>query len=88
MSSTVDVPTIEEFTQVFAEQYLEIKRIDRSILPSDRLDNLGLDSLAMLEMIVALEAHYSTLLLNDSGVSNAVSVADLYHVLSTSIVQL
>lgn len=62
--------------------YLEIKRVRRELRPEDHLvQDLDIDSLAALELLIALEARFSVNLLNDARASNVATVAELVDVI-------
>ncbi|MFG1675343.1 phosphopantetheine-binding protein [Micromonospora sp. NPDC049282] len=66
--------------------FLEIKRIRRELRPEDHLvQDLDIDSLAALELLIALEARFSVNLLNDPRASTVATVAELVDVIRRQV---
>ncbi len=66
--------------------YLEIKRVRRELRPEDHLvQDLDIDSLAALELLIALEARFSVNLLNDRRAADVATVAELVDVICRQV---
>ena len=74
-------PTLDSFLQLFEMTYAAAKNATRSIGPADVFADLGLDSLAALEVLVVLEEHYGVVLVGEPAIVDVVTVRDLYDVI-------
>ncbi|SBT38761.1 acyl carrier protein [Micromonospora auratinigra] len=75
---TCDTGSAQEF-----QAFLDALRTggSRPVSATDRLGDLGYDSLAILEMILAVEAHYGVEILSTVALTDVQTVSDLYQVL-------
>lgn len=71
-------PTLESFMQEFEKCYASIKNNFRSIAPDDKFADLGLDSLAALELLVNLEHRFGVNLVGEPAIADAVTVRDVH----------
>jgi acyl carrier protein len=77
--------SLARFMQEFELNYAVIKNASRSIDPAERLADLDLDSLAVLEVLVTLEELYEVKLVGRPCLIDAVSVHDLFEVVSREL---
>ncbi len=60
------------------EIYAQIKRVHRELAPTDRIvADLGVDSLATLEMLLALEERFGIALVDNPAVARIDTIAEL-----------
>jgi acyl carrier protein len=65
------------------EIYREIKQVQRELRPADRIvRDLAIDSLAALELLVALEERFGVELVGDPRAAGLETVADLLDLLA------
>jgi acyl carrier protein len=65
------------------EVYAQIKKVSRELRPTDRIvRDLDIDSLATLEILLALEERFGVRLIEDPRVARIDTVADLVGLLS------
>jgi acyl carrier protein len=70
--------SLARFMREFELNYAAIKNTSRSIDPTERLAELDLDSLAVLEVLVTLEDRYQIKLVGRPCLIDAETVNDLY----------
>ncbi len=76
----------DDVMQVLDETYLSIKRVRRELRPQDRIvEDLGIDSLAAIELMVALESRYNVQLVDNPRVAAVVTVQDLVALLDNAV---
>lgn len=74
MSTTPDETAIALFEDIYAE----VKGVRRTIRPTDRLiDDLGVDSLDVMEILIVIEEHYGVLLQESTKLRRDATVADV-----------
>ncbi|MFF5176310.1 acyl carrier protein [Micromonospora sp. NPDC000089] len=73
------------FIEVFETCYRSVTRIDRVIAPTDRIQDLRIDSLHLMEILVALEEHYRIRLVEHEEVARVETVSDLHHLVSRQL---
>jgi acyl carrier protein len=78
LEPALTAPTLDSFLRLFETTYAAAKNTSRSIDPADEFTDLGLDSLAALEVLVTLEEHYGVVLVGDPAIVDAVTVRDLH----------
>ncbi|MGN9815039.1 acyl carrier protein [Streptomyces sp. SD11] len=60
------------------EIYAKVKRVQRDLRPSDRIvQDLGIDSLATLEILLALEERFGVALVDNPRTAGTATVGDL-----------
>ncbi|MFI7072588.1 acyl carrier protein [Micromonospora sediminicola] len=77
--------TVANFVEVFETCYRSVTRIDRSVAPTDRLQDLRIDSLHLMEILVALEEHYRIRLVDNEEVARVESVSELHHLVAQQL---
>lgn len=78
-----DTGASAEILPVLEEIYARVKKISRELRPSDRIvRDLGIDSVATLEILLALEDRFDIELAGDSRVAHVDTVADLAELLN------
>jgi acyl carrier protein len=79
------VPDTNDYAQmlpVLEEVYTQVKKVRRELLPDDRIvQDLEVDSLATLEILLALEERFGVELVGDPRVVGVSTVADLIRLL-------
>jgi acyl carrier protein len=76
----------DDVMKVLDETYLSIKRVRRELRPQDRIvEDLGIDSLAAIELMVALESRYNVQLVDNPRVAAVVTVQDLVALLDNAV---
>ncbi|MEU7530712.1 acyl carrier protein [Saccharothrix sp. NPDC042600] len=84
MTST-DHTSSAEVIAALEEVYTRIKRVTREIRTSDRIvADLGVDSLATLEMLLELEKRFDVSLVDDPGAARVETVGDLVALLDAA----
>lgn len=78
MTSIEHIPSSSEVITAIEEIYTEIKQITREIRPSDHFVNdLGVDSVATLQILVALETRFEVSLVDNPKAVRVTTVEDL-----------
>jgi acyl carrier protein len=73
-----DTGASAEVLPVLEEIYARVKKVSRELRPSDRIArDLGIDSVATLEILIALEERFGVELAEDPRVARIDTVADL-----------
>jgi acyl carrier protein len=78
-----DTSASAEILVALEEVYAQIKKVSRELRPTDRIvRDLDIDSLATLEILLALEERFGVRLIEDPRVARIDTVADLVGLLS------
>jgi acyl carrier protein len=73
-----DTSSSEQVLQALEQIYAQVKKVRRELRPSDRIAaDLEVDSLATLEILLALEERFGVTLVGDPKVASIRTLADL-----------
>ena len=83
MSETETLVGSEDLMLRIQALYEEVRGPERVLRGGDRLADLGVDSLQMMEILVALEEELETEIVGDARLFNVTTVDDLVELLGT-----